>query len=85
MGHSRLGNFHDDSEPDALSVLLISLLKLSQKLKLRRPRIAAMIALRRLLLHSKSLNLLELANSSFGPWCLQALQSSMRDLRIAAG
>ena len=85
MGYSRVGIFGDDSETDAIFILFINLLKLTQKQKLRRPRIAAMIAFRRLLLHSKGPNNLNLADSPIGPWCMQALQSSMRDLRIAAG
>lgn len=51
----------------------------------RRPRVVAMIALRRVVLHSQNLEVLDLEKSVLGQWCLQALQSSLRELRIAAG
>lgn len=51
----------------------------------RRPRVVAMIALRRIVLHSQDLEVLDLEKSVLGQWCLQALQSSLRELRIAAG
>lgn len=44
-----------------------------------------MIALRRIVLHSQNLEVLDLEKSVLGQWCLQALQSSLRELRIAAG
>ena len=43
-----------------------------------------MIVLRRLLLHTSSLDDLRLGPSAAGEWCLQSLRSSSRDLRIAA-
>lgn len=51
----------------------------------KRPRIAAMIALRRLALHCNSEQFLDLEQSSLGQWCIQSLNSSLRELRIAAG
>ncbi|POS80813.1 protein kinase rad3 [Diaporthe helianthi] len=51
----------------------------------RRPRIVAMIALRRIIVHSKSPEMLDLEKSAIGQWCLSTLQSSLRELRIAAG
>lgn len=51
----------------------------------KRPRIAAMIALRRLALHCSDAELLDLEKSSLGQWCLQSLNSSVRELRIASG
>lgn len=44
-----------------------------------------MIALRRVVLHSRDPKMLDLEKSILGQWCLQALQSSLRELRIAAG
>ena len=44
-----------------------------------------MMALGRVLSHTNEEQHLSLATSTFGQWCLQALQSSMRELRIAAG
>lgn len=85
MGYSRAEQYCDDSSSDAVFALLISLLKITQKQKPRRLRVAATIAYRSLLIHSKKPNHLELTNSPLGPWCMQALQSSVRDLRIVAG
>lgn len=51
----------------------------------RRPRVTAMIALRRVILHSMSPDMLDLEKSAAGQWCLSTLQSSVRELRIAAG
>ncbi|KAL7931001.1 hypothetical protein V8C35DRAFT_310988 [Trichoderma chlorosporum] len=51
----------------------------------RRPRIAAMIALRRLILHCEDITFLNLETSVPGQWCLQSLNSSIRELRISAG
>ncbi|KAI5464134.1 hypothetical protein BGZ63DRAFT_349688 [Mariannaea sp. PMI_226] len=52
----------------------------------RRPRIATMLALRRLVLHCYDRpELLDLETSILGQWCLQSLNSSVRELRIAAG
>lgn len=44
-----------------------------------------MIALRRIIMHSRDPEILDLERSALGQWCLQALQSSLRELRIAAG
>lgn len=51
----------------------------------RRPRIIAMIALRRIILHSNDPEILDIERSVLGQWSLQAIQSSLRELRIAAG
>ena len=53
--------------------------------KYRRPRVAAMLALKRLLSHTSNIDYLDLATSPFGQWCLQVLHSSVRELRVAAG
>lgn len=44
-----------------------------------------MVALRRVISHSKDSKVLDLEKSILGQWCLQALQSSLRELRITAG
>lgn len=51
----------------------------------RRPRVVAMVALRRIILHCRDPDMLDLEKSVLGQWCLQALQSSLRELRIASG
>jgi len=48
-------------------------------------RVWAMISLRRLLNHTRDLARLDLAETAMGKWCLNALQSSRRLLRVAAG
>lgn len=63
----------------------VNLLKLTQERKAKRPRIAAMLAMKRILSHTQELDHLDLRCSFPGRWCLQALGSSARDLRIAAG
>ena len=64
---------------------IISLIKLPKTHRLRRPRVSAMLALKRLLSHTLKEEYLDLKTSAFGQWCLQALHSSTRELRIAAG
>ncbi|KAJ5806956.1 hypothetical protein N7474_010548 [Penicillium riverlandense] len=49
------------------------------------PRIAAMIALRRVLMHSANSNEMHLSSSSCGEFCLHSLRSSNRELRVATG
>lgn len=49
------------------------------------PRIAAMIALRRILMHSTQLDQVQLSTSTSGEFCLHSLRSSIRELRIATG
>lgn len=51
---------------------------------LRRPRVAAMLALRRLATHAADSEFLNLETSSSGLWCMKSLSSSNRELRIAS-
>ena len=64
---------------------IVNLIQLPKPQKLRRPRVAAMLALKRLLSHIVKGEHLDLTASAFGQWFLQALNSSLRELRIAAG
>ncbi|KAL4956177.1 hypothetical protein BDW69DRAFT_181790 [Aspergillus filifer] len=48
-------------------------------------RIAAMAALKRILMHSSSLTHLQLSDSTFGDFLLSSLRSSVRELRVLAG
>lgn len=64
---------------------LARLINMPRIQKHRRPRVAAMLALKRLISHTSNMDYLDLAISSFGQWCLQALHSSIRELRVAAG
>ena len=47
------------------------------------PRIAAMVALRRILMHSPCLDQMQLSSSASGEFCLHAFRSSIRELRVA--
>ncbi|KAJ5300562.1 uncharacterized protein N7443_005564 [Penicillium atrosanguineum] len=49
------------------------------------PRIAAMVALKRILMHSPGSNQMHLSSSTAGEFCLHSLRSSIRELRIATG
>ncbi|KAJ5770783.1 uncharacterized protein N7511_002834 [Penicillium nucicola] len=49
------------------------------------PRISAMVALRRILMHAPNSNQMHLSTSASGEFCLHSLRSSIRELRIAAG
>jgi serine/threonine-protein kinase ATR len=49
-----------------------------------KARVAATLALQRLLMHSDFSDYLKLNQSPTGEWCLQSLRSSSRDVRIAA-
>lgn len=73
-------------EGKAFGITLFSeVIKLSSFLESRRPRVFAMIALRRIARHSTDNEFWDLEKSGPGLWCLQSLQSSIRELRIAAG
>ena len=66
-------------------MIMGDLLHFPQAMKRRRTRVAAMLALKRMLSHCENVTHLDLVTSEFGQWCLQALRSSMRDMRVAAG
>lgn len=63
---------------------MVTLVKLPRAQKYRRPRVAAMLALKRIVIHTANTDHLDLAASPLGQWCLQALHSSNRELRVAA-
>jgi len=64
---------------------VVDLLRLLQAQRFTKPRVAAMICVRRLLAHTDIWDYLNLKESPIGQWCLQTMRSSLRDLRIAAG
>jgi serine/threonine-protein kinase ATR len=51
----------------------------------RKPRVSAMVALRRIANHCNSSDFLDMEVSVAAQWCLKSLHSSLRELRIAAG
>lgn len=73
-----------DISRDAI-LTLSNFVKSTAFLDSRRPRVLAMLALRRFALHFEDSELLDLEVSPLGQWCLSSLSSSMRELRVAAG
>ncbi|KAI1176429.1 phosphatidylinositol 3 [Nemania sp. FL0916] len=51
----------------------------------RKPRVAAMVSLRRIAKHYTSTEFIDMEVSFAAQWCLKSLHSSQRELRIAAG
>ena len=51
----------------------------------KRLRVVAMVALRKLVLHTDDVDFFDIESSAPAQWCIQSLQSSVRELRIAAG
>ncbi|CAG8024016.1 unnamed protein product [Penicillium olsonii] len=49
------------------------------------PRISAMVALRRILMHAPNSSQMHISTSAAGEFCLHSLRSSIRELRIATG
>lgn len=49
------------------------------------PRISAMIALKKLLIHAPNSNQMQISTSVSGEFCLHSLRSSIRELRVATG
>lgn len=64
---------------------LAKLIKLPSFLESRKARVVAMLALKRFAVHCSNPEFINLEISPLGQWCLQSLQSSVRELRIAAG
>ncbi|RDW66710.1 hypothetical protein BP5796_09459 [Coleophoma crateriformis] len=69
---------------EAIAVLT-NIVKSPVFLESRKPRVLAMLALRKFAVHFDEPELLDLEISPLGQWCLQSLQSSIRELRISAG
>lgn len=83
------GNWKEKVYQDALAdgvAILSRLVNCPPFAEARRPRILAMLALRRFALHYDEPSFLDLKASSLGQWCVSSLhQSTTRELRIAAG
>lgn len=84
-------SFTPSTKPQISSVnreviaVLTNIVKSAGFLDSRKPRIVAMLALKKFAIHFDEPELLDLDISPLGQWCLQSLQSSMRELRISAG
>jgi hypothetical protein len=50
-----------------------------------RPRVLAMVTLRRFTTHFHNHDFMDLMTSPLGQWCVASLNSSSRELRVAAG
>ena len=61
-----------------------NLIQLTNFVSSRKPRISAMVALRRLAKHCRDDAFLDVEASIAAQWCLKSLQSSVRELRIAS-
>jgi len=70
---------------DRATAIFVAIVRLPMFQELRRPRVFAMVALRRLVKHSPSPAFFDFETSFPGQWCLDCLKSSIRELRIAAG
>ncbi|KAI5867447.1 phosphatidyl inositol 3-kinase [Durotheca rogersii] len=75
----------DVSAKQTIQNIFSSLVQLPSFLESRRLRVTAMSALRRIARHSENSDFLDLEVSVTAQWCLKSLQSSVRELRIAAG
>lgn len=69
----------------AVQLVFTDLIKLECFTNSQRPRVVAMIAMRRVINHTDDPTMFDLETSPLGQWCLQSLHSSVRELRIAAG
>ncbi|KAI1351099.1 phosphatidylinositol 3 [Xylaria sp. FL0043] len=65
--------------------IFASLLQTETFAESRKPRVAAMVALRRIAKHCNSSDFIDMEVSVAAQWCLKSLHSSQRELRIAAG
>lgn len=74
-----------EGSTDEVQLMFSSIIHSETLSERRKVRVSMMLALRRLILHSNNVELLSLETSSIGQWCLQSLNSSVRELRIAAG
>ncbi|KAI0475823.1 phosphatidyl inositol 3-kinase-like protein [Xylariaceae sp. FL0804] len=75
----------DTSSRSIATDAFVSILQVPSFVEARRPRIAAMVSLRRIARHCGASSFLDLEVSVAAQWCLKSLQSSVRELRIAAG
>ncbi|KAI1642826.1 uncharacterized protein F4817DRAFT_277367 [Daldinia loculata] len=75
----------DLTTKQAVQGIFASLVQLPSFLESQKPRVTAMTAMRRIAKHCTDLDFLDIEISVTAQWCLKSLQSSVRELRIAAG
>lgn len=80
----KYGKVPEAADTTTVSDTLIDLMKLLRSSKSRKPRVAAIQALPRVLRHTADMEYLDLSSSYLGQHCLASLRSSLRELRIGA-
>ncbi|KAI1496609.1 phosphatidyl inositol 3-kinase-like protein [Biscogniauxia marginata] len=75
----------DSAAKKSAMEIFTSLLQFPDFTESRRSRVTAMVALRRIARHCDDCEFLDMEVSAAAQWCLKSLQSSVRELRIAAG
>ncbi|KAJ2996721.1 hypothetical protein NUW58_g883 [Xylaria curta] len=65
--------------------IFVCLLQTTAFTESRKPRVAAMVSLRRIAKHCDFTEFIDMEVSFAAQWCLKSLHSSQRELRIAAG
>lgn len=78
------GGLEDHIPSDAVKILE-NILATTAFQESGKPRVQAMMTLRSFIEHFRLDYLIDLEKSAAGQWCLKSLQSSLRELRIAAG
>lgn len=78
-------SFTDKEQCKELLLTMMNIFRMPHFQRLTRARVVSVLTVRKLLLHSPNSSNLDLRTSLLGQWCLQALRSGLRDLRIAAG
>ncbi|KAL9604378.1 MAG: hypothetical protein Q9219_000566 [cf. Caloplaca sp. 3 TL-2023] len=74
-----------EKESSNLVKVIGDLVKHPQLQKVEKLRVVALLASKRVLSHCREMRYLDLTMSALGQYCFQALRSSSRDVRIAAG
>lgn len=74
-----------ETDSNGLMKVFATLTKLPHLQKSGKPRAVAILAFKRILGHCRGMTHLDITTSTLGQYCLPALNSSSRDVRIAAG
>lgn len=82
-GLKEASDLSQDIQTELLSVFVLMTKSVFEN-ELRQPRISALLALPRLASHLSQDTEFDLAQSTLGQICLNALQSSNREIRVAA-
>jgi serine/threonine-protein kinase ATR len=77
-------DIHAQSKEQHISESISQLIKCSRFQRHSDARISLALAIRRIVNHVNAPTVIDLGTSAMGQWCLRSLQSSLRELRIAA-